>query len=194
MAVDRTLPRQFAAFSGRYGAPVAAVRLTGITVLVVLIAVPNVAAAGAVSSLIFLGTFALVHGIAYLARKRAITSSPFRTLWFPLVPVVGGGLCLVLSLFQAVAVPSAGVLAALWLSLGAILFVTFLGPRAKAVDAAAEAFDPEILRLRGKRPLILVPIANPASAATLVTMAGALAPSFGFPCSTPFSGQSVRPA
>jgi nucleotide-binding universal stress UspA family protein len=44
------------------------------------------------------------------------------------------------------------------------------------VDASAEALDPELLVLRGRSPLVLVPIANPASAATLMTMADALAP------------------
>jgi len=44
------------------------------------------------------------------------------------------------------------------------------------VDASSEAMDPELLRLRGRSPLVLVPIANPASAETLVNMADALAP------------------
>jgi nucleotide-binding universal stress UspA family protein len=54
--------------------------------------------------------------------------------------------------------------------------MTQLAPRARVVDASAEARDPQILRLRGRSPLILVPIANPASAATLMTVADALAP------------------
>jgi nucleotide-binding universal stress UspA family protein len=79
-------------------------------------------------------------------------------------------------MFQSVAVPSAGALAAMWLGLGAILYMTQLAPRARVVDAATEALDPQILRLRGRSPLILVPVANPASAATLMTVADALAP------------------
>ncbi|HSG07245.1 MAG TPA: amino acid permease [Longimicrobiales bacterium] len=176
MASDRTLPRQFDGISARFGTPVPAVKLTGVTVAFVLVAVPDVAAAGAVSSLIFLTSFALAHGVAYLVRRRASTGSPFQSPAFPAVPLAGGSACLALGLYQALAVPSAGVLAALWLSLGAVLYVTHLAPRARVVDASSEGLDPQIIRLRGRSPLVLVPIANPASARMLVKMAKALAP------------------
>jgi len=176
MASDRTLPRRFDQLSPGNGTPTAAIYLTTATVVFVLFAVPDVASAGAMSSLIFLASFALAHGIAYLVRTRAVVDSPFRTPAFPLVPVVGGTCCLALALFQSVAVPSAGVLAAIWLALGALFYLTQLAPRARVVDASAEARDPQILRLRGRSPLVLVPIANPASAQTLVTLADALAP------------------
>ncbi len=176
MASDHTLPRQFAVVSKDRSTPTAAIKLTAVTIGFVLIAVPDVAAAGAVSSLIFLTTFTLAHGIAYLARKRAAHPSPFQAAAFPLVPLLGGGSCLALGLYQAAAVPSAGVLAALWLSLGAILYVTYLAPRARVVDASMEGRDPHVIRLRGRSPVVLVPIANPAKAGTLVRMAEALAP------------------
>jgi len=176
MAEDRTLPPRFQAEGEGGGAPVAAIRLTAATVGLLLVAVPNVAAAGAVSSLIFLASFTVTHAIGYLARRRAGAPRGFRTPLFPAVPLTGGTLCLALGLYQAVAVPSAGVLAALWLSLGAILYALWLAPRARAVDAASEGRDPEMLRLRGRQPLVLVPIANPASAEMLVTMARTIAP------------------
>ena len=72
--------------------------------------------------------------------------------------------------------PQAGVLAALWLSIGAIFYALHLGPRARVVDASSEGLDPQMMRLRGRRPVVLTPIANPASAEMLVTMAKALAP------------------
>ncbi len=176
MAGDRTLPRRFDRLSPGTGTPIPAIQLTAVTVAIVLVAVPNVAAAGAMASLIFLASFALAHGITYLARMRALTASPFQTPAFPLVPVVGGISCIALALFQSVAVPSAGAMAALWLGIGAVLYMTQLAPGASVVDAAAEGLDPQLLRLRGRSPLVLVPIANPASAETLVTMANALAP------------------
>ncbi len=176
MATDRTLPRRFERLSEDRGTPVPAIQLTGVTVAFLLVAVPDVAAAGAMSGLIFLLSFGLAHGIAYLVRKRVGGGSPFQTPAFPLIPVVGGVTCLALGLFQALAVPAAGVLVALWLSMGAVLYVSQLAPRARAVDASSEGLDPELMRLRGRSPLVLVPIANPASAETLVTMADALAP------------------
>mgnify|MGYP001819375992 FL=1 len=176
MASDRTLPRRFDRLASGSGTPIQAIYLTAATVAFVLVAVPDVAAAGAMASLIFLSSFALAHGIAYLVRRRGGVGSGFRTPAFPLVPAVGGFACLALAMFQSVAVPSAGALAALWLGLGAVLYVTQLAPRARVVDASAEGLDPQLLRLRGRSPLVLVPIANPASAATLMTMADALAP------------------
>ena len=176
MAADRTLPQRYARLTTATGTPTSAVRLTAIVVAFLLVAVPDVAAAGAAASLVFLGSFALTHTIAYLARRRAGRPRVFRSPLFPLIPVAGGSACMVIGLYQAVAVPSAGVLAALWLSAGAVLYALYLGPRARVVDASSEALDPQIIKLRGRRPVVLAPIANPASAATMVAMAKALAP------------------
>ena len=176
MAADRTLPVRFDGVSGDGHTPLAAIKVTAGTIALVLVAVPDVAAAGAVSSLIFLATFTLAHGIAYLARRRSGEPSPFHAPFFPLVPAFGGVACLTLALYQASAVPSAGVLAALWLSFGAILYVTVLAPRARVVDASSEGHDPQIVRLRGRSPLVLVPVANPDKAQVLVKMAEAIAP------------------
>ena len=176
MAGDRTLPLRIEGLTPDGRTPAVAIKLTAGTTAFVLVAVPDVAAAGAVSSLIFLGIFALVHGIAYLVRRRAFQPSAYQSPFFPTVPWVGGGLCLALALYQAAAVPSAGVLAALWLAVGAVLFVTHLAPRARVVDAMSEGFDPQLIRLRGRSPLILVPVANPRNAGVLVKMAEAIAP------------------
>lgn len=176
MGADRTLPPRLAHHAPGTGAPTAAIRLSAIVVALLIVAVPDVATAGAMASLIFLACFALTHKIGYLARRRAGKPRGFRTPAFPLVPVIGGSACLVIGLYQAVAVPPAGVLAAVWLGVGAVLYSLYLAPRARAVDASTEARDPEMMKLRGRRPVVLVPIANPASAETLVTMGRALAP------------------
>jgi hypothetical protein len=47
--------------------------------------------------------------------------------------------------------------------------------RARVVDASAEARDPTIAMLRGRSPVVLLPVANPASAAGLVELANAIA-------------------
>lgn len=176
MGADRTLPPRYATMSPGAGTPTAAVRLSAVLVALLLVAIPNVATAGAVASLIFLASFALVHTIGYLSRRRAGRPSGFRTPWFPLVPVLGGAACLGIGLYQAVAVPPAGVLAALWLGVGGIFYALYLAQRARVVDASSEGLDPQMVKLRGRRPVVLTPIANPASAETLVTMAKALAP------------------
>jgi hypothetical protein len=83
--------------------------------------------------------------------------------------------CALLAVYQAVAVPSAGAIGLVWLGLGVILYFGLFAGRAQAVDAFKEAVDPRLGVLRGRSPLVLVPVANPASAVGMVTVANALA-------------------
>lgn len=168
MARDRTLPRRVAEIRGESGAPAIAVGLTSIMVAGIAVAVANVAAAGAASSLIFLLAFAIVHGAAILASRRSPDG-------LSIVPaVVGLALCVGLAAFQAVAVPEAGAVIGWWLLIGGALYLTIFAPGARLADASAEARDPDLARLRGRSPLVLVPIANPDSAASLVDVASTL--------------------
>lgn len=177
MARDRNLPAYWSHLDRTHHTPANAVLATAVPVAVTLAVLPDVAAAGAVSSLIFLLAFAFVHWMSILARRRADDGSlAFRLPLFPLIPAVGGLACLALAIFQGIVVPSAGVLALAWLGLGFFLYVSVFAARAKVVDAASEALDPELIQLRGRRPLVLVPVANPARAEALVEVANALAP------------------
>ena len=118
MARDRSLPHVLGDLDRQKGTPAAAILATALVVVLVILLVPNVAVAGAVSSLIFLLSFALAHAINILARQRGDESNwPFRVPWFPLAPSLGGLLCVGLAFFQGFAVPSAGLIAFLWLSL-----------------------------------------------------------------------------
>ncbi len=176
MAQDRTLPPVLGRINEKYGTPVMAIFATSLALFVILLVLPDVAAAGAAASLIFLISFALAHWTAFLARRRAKRPPPFRVLLFPLVPVVGGVACAALAVFQVVTVPSTGVIVLAWLGLGVVLYFAVFTNRARTVDAYSEALDPRLVRLRGRSPLALVPIANPKNAASMVEVAGALAP------------------
>lgn len=177
MASDRALPELLGEVDERTGAPVAAISATVFMVVAVLAVIPDIAVAGAVASLVFLISFALAHWTALLARLRhGEHEMPFRTPWFPAIPVAGMIACVALAVFQGVAVPSAGVVAMVWLLLGGALFLGLFGQRARVVDASAEALDPALAHLRGHNPLVLVPIANPSEAAGLVALANAMAP------------------
>jgi amino acid transporter len=180
MARDRTLPEPLARVSAAGGTPRAAVVVTSIAVLVLLVVLPDVAAAGAAASLIFLVAFALAHATSVLARRRSGRPAPFAVPLFPLVPVAGALACVALALFQGFAVPAAGAVTGIWLLAGLALYVAVLAPRARTVDASAEAHDPDLAQLRGHASLVLVPIANPASTRALVGLASALtAPPIG---------------
>jgi amino acid transporter len=177
MARDRTLPRSLGTLHPERGTPTVALYATTVAALAILFAVPDVASAGAAASLIFLVSFAIAHLTAILARLRGGSSRPgFRTPLFPLVPVVGGLACTALAVFQVIVVPAAGIVAAVGLGVGVVLYFSRLSTRAEAVDAMVEARDPDLVRLRGRRPLVLVPMANPASAPGLIGVANALAP------------------
>ena len=174
MARDRTLPRRVGEVRGRTGTPAVAVIATGAMMGVIALAVGNVAAAGAASSLIFLVSFAMVHCTAILAGRRAGDAG------LPVLPVSGALLCVGLAAFQAVAVPEAGRVAVLWLGVGVALYVTALAPAARLADASAQARDPDLARSRGRSPLVLAPVANPASAASLAALAATVrAPNAG---------------
>ncbi len=177
MARDRTLPRALSAHHRVLGTPMAAVLATAVLVAAIVVSAPGVAAAGAASSLIFLISFAVAHWISILARRRSGAGGvALRFAGFPLVPAVGTAACLVLAVYQGVMVPRAGFVAATWLGIGGILFLGLFARPARVVDASVEAQDPNVVRLRGRNPLMLVPIANPFNAESMIAVAGALAP------------------
>ncbi|MGE0321864.1 MAG: amino acid permease [Polyangiaceae bacterium] len=178
MARDHALPSVLARMHAERQTPSTSVFATGGGVLLVLFVLPNLEAAGAAASLIFLLSFALTHLTAYLARKRAEPDAKiYRSPWFPLVPIGGGLACLGLGAFEALAVPAAGRITLMWLAFGVILYFALFRTQAEIADAAVEGLDPSLGRLRGKEPLVVVPIASPANAGALVEVANALAPS-----------------
>ena len=175
MARDRTLPRVLQEEHPTRGTPIMSIYATALAMAFLLLMVRDVSAAGAAASLIFLISFALVHWTSLLARRRTRTKAPFETPWFPAIPVLGGLACAALAAYQGVVVPRAGGVVAVWLGLGVILYFGLFKGRAQAVDAFAEARDPHLGSLRGRSPLVLVPVANPSSAVGMVTLANALA-------------------
>jgi nucleotide-binding universal stress UspA family protein len=177
MARDRTLPSVLGSIHASRHTPIMAIYATALTLVAILFMVPDLGAAGAAASLIFLISFAMVHFTSYLARRRGDPKQiRFRTPHFPLVPIGGGAACAGLAVFQAVVVPSAGKIVLIWLGLGVILYFALFKSGAEMADASAEAYDPSLSRLRGKNPLVLLPIANPAHATGMVAVATAMAP------------------
>lgn len=179
MARDHTLPSVMEQRHPTRGTPVMAIYATALAVVAIIFMVPGLASAGAAAGLIFLLAFALTHVMAYLARRRSAPKAlegTYRTPAFPLIPAVGGLACAGLGVFQAIVVPDAGGIVLIWLGLGVILYFALFKGRAEAADASAEALDPVLSRLRGKSPLVLLPLANPTNARSLVEVANALAP------------------
>ncbi len=180
MARDRTLPALLAQEHQTARTPVVALYATALAVVTILFVVPDLAAAGASASLIFLVCFAMGHTMAWLSRRRQPVSdhshATFRAPFFPALPITGTIACLALAAFQAVVVPSAGGVTIVWLGLGVLLYFGVFSARARVVDASAVAFQPELLRLRGHSPAVLVPVANPDKVDELIRIASILAP------------------
>lgn len=176
MAQDRTLPHPLVGVDPRRGTPCAALRLTGLLICIVLMLVQNVARAAAAASLIFLVTFALAHLICILARIRKPGHTGFHVPGWPFVPGFGLFACVALAIFQGAVVPAAGLISGAWLILGFFCFLWLFGRRARVYDAASESSDPDLLELRGRSPLVLVPIANPANAEVMALLAACISP------------------
>jgi amino acid permease len=109
MGQDRTMTHFLDGVSEKRGTPTTAIWATALLVVTLLLVLPDVAVAGAASSLIFLISFAITHSISYLTRRRGGTGHmPFKVPLFPLIPITGVLACLSLALFQGISVPSAG--------------------------------------------------------------------------------------
>ncbi len=178
MARHRTLPRVLEQAHRTTGAPVAAIAFVCGSAGLLILVVPDLAAAGAAASLIFLVTFGITHVSAWQVRKRAggRVSWAFAAPLFPLVPAVGAAACGLLVVFQLATVPAAGLLLLVWMAVGTFVYAGFLSSRAEALDAAVAGGDPLVPRFRGSRSTVLVPLANPSRAGGLASVASALAP------------------
>jgi len=177
MAVDRTLPKKLGFMHDLYQTPTKSIYATSILTILIIVIFSNVESAGAAASLIFLLTFSIAQYLAILIRRRIdISKIPYRMPLYPYLPVIGMICCLLLAVFQGFAVPLAGLIVLTWLLFGGVLYIILFSKSAKVVDASAEGFDPRISVLRGNKPLILVPIANPTNAASMVAVASAIVP------------------
>ncbi len=186
MSNDRTLPRFIGVVNKDSGIPVRAVYLSSAILILSISIMPNLLAAGAAASLVFLISFTLTHVTTILARIRSgatihkIRKKRPQSSAFPIIPLLGALSCGSLAIFQSISVPAAGKIMIIWLALGFIIYFSIFSSRAQIVDAMAEAIDPLLIRLRGRSPLVLIPLANPSNARAMVEVASALsAPDVG---------------
>lgn len=177
MASDRTLPRALAVSHAAWKTPATALLVIAALVAAVVVLLPDPSTAGAAASLIFLLCFALVHGLAWTLRRRRPANAPgYRSPAFPAVPLVGGLACAGVALYQMAIVPMAGWLTLVWLGFGLFFYMGFLAARAEAMDAASQSIDVALRQSRGKREVVLVPVASPRTAPSLASLAGMLVP------------------
>lgn len=177
MARDRALPRALGRVGAGGRAPVQALVWSGLLAAAVVLLSGDVDTAGAAASLVFLIAFTLANAAGLLVRQRAATLSAWRAPWYPLTPLAGIVGCSALALSQLATRPLASAVVLAWIGLGTLFYRTRLRRGALTADALAEAWDENLLALRGRTPRVLVPIAHPERAEPLVSLADALVPS-----------------
>ena len=175
MARDRALFRVLAKTRSG-GSPVVSVLASAVLVAGLVAATGDVEIAGVTASLIFLLSFALANAAGLLVRVRAGDLGGFRAPLYPLLPLVGVTACFGLAMFQLTLAWQAPLVALIWLAVGTVLYQVRFKASAQRVSARAEALDTMLVQLRGRTPLILVPLANPDRAEALMTLANGLAP------------------
>ena len=153
--------------------PVLAISITGVLLIAIAAALP-LETIGAASSLFFLLTFMLVNVVLIVYRRRSTDSGEetFRAPWFPVTPVLGvlttGGLAGFLLFNDRLA----SILAAVWVLVGLVVFVTFFRRRVGIADVRKTIETPTLLDLkRVARFRVIVPIANPERIGPLLSIA-----------------------
>jgi len=174
MASDGTLPRRLGRRSPS-GVPRGAILATTAVALLLVALLPDVRSAGITAGVIFLSVLALSQRLAWLLRRRS-ERLPYRAPGAPFIYLLGGSMALAVAAVNVLTLPAAGITVLAWGLLGALLYIAALKTQARTLDAELEAAQPDVVSLRGRRPLVFTPIANPAYAEALISVARALAP------------------
>ena len=174
MGRDKWLPKEVARIDPKRRTPVVAIVATGTILLVMAVALP-LEAVGSAASLIFLLTFALVNlSVIVLRRKAPGIPRRYKVPFYPVVPILGIVLNVILALYQFTFQPLAWFVTLGWIALGLIFYFAY-----SEKQAAAEL--PQVL-VPGRRVVpategytVCVPLSNPDTVTTLLDFAAPLA-------------------
>lgn len=178
MGRDRVLPASLARIHPRRQTPAASILLTGLIVVAMVAALPLLDVAAA-ADIMFLLLFTLVN-VSYLRLRREARSAEFgfRAPFYPVLPVVGLATKAVLAVALFLVSPVAWLAALGWVAVGLGVHVAAVRGAARAAAPAA-LVAPEARAPAPRGPVVLLPLANPASVAPLAALAGDLAGEMG---------------
>jgi amino acid transporter/nucleotide-binding universal stress UspA family protein len=171
MGRDRNLPSWFGRVHPQRRTPHVAITVSAVLIAIMAVALPIEAVASA-SDIMFLLLFMQVLWVLIaLRRKRPDLDRGFRVPWVPVIPVIGILCQLFLAAFLFAYSPRAWFTAAAWIAVGVGVYYAYARKRDQAyarVVASREAAARREYR-------VLACIANPATAAPILQLAGTVA-------------------
>ena len=169
MGRDRLLPVAMATIHPKRRTPHIAIMVTGVILLAMALTLP-IEAVGSAASLIFLLTFAMVNlSVITLRRKAPDLRRGYKVPFYPVLPILGIVLNLVLAVYQFTFQPLAWYVTGGWILLGLILYSAFFKKEADQVQPQIlePSTAPEVI----VRNAVVVPLHNPDHVEALLNYA-----------------------
>jgi amino acid transporter len=170
MGRDMLLPGAVSRIHAQRRTPHIAIVVTGIILIGMALTLP-IEAVGSAASLIFLLTFAMVNlSVIVLRRKHPEIPRRYRVPFYPVIPILGFVLNILIALYQFSFQPIAWYVTLGWIGVGVLLYYAVF-------EKKAAALQPQVLLPKQpsvsprKSPTVLVALHNPANVETLLDIA-----------------------
>ncbi len=175
MARDGWLPDRIAAIHRRRRTPYMAILATGAIFAITAVALP-IEALGSAASVMFLLVFAMVDlSLVALRRKRPELKRPFRTPFYPVLPLVGFVLNTALAIYQYTFDPRPWLVVIGWTVFGLLLYFAVFERKVRARGPQVLEVEKRAVSSERRRYRVLVPLANPDTVEPLIDVAAAIA-------------------
>jgi len=180
MGRDLWLPSAVSKIHGRRRTPHVAILVTGVILIGMALTLP-IEAVGSAASLIFLLTFALVNlAVIVLRRKHPEIPRKYKVPFYPVIPVLGFGLNILLALYQFNFQPVAWYVTIGWIGVGLLLYYAVFEKKS-AVLKPQVLIPQQRVAAEESGPCVMVALHNPANIESLLDLAYPIAHSRGLP-------------
>ncbi len=175
MARDGWLPSQVATIHPKKRTPHIAILVTGAIFVVIAVALP-VNALGSAASIMFLLVFAFVNlALIALRRKAPKLIRPYRIPLYPVLPIGGFVINLLLALYQLAFDPVPWLFVIGWTVFGLVLYFAVFEKKLRHKKPQTLELHSPLHETLYNRFTIVVPLSNPHTVTALIDMAAALA-------------------
>ncbi|UCG63220.1 MAG: amino acid permease, partial [Candidatus Zixiibacteriota bacterium] len=180
MGRDLWLPSSVSKIHSTRRTPHVAIIVTGVILLGMALTLP-IEAVGSAASLIFLVTFALVNlSVIVLRRKHPDIPRRYKVPLYPIIPIVGFILNILLALYQFKFQPIAWYVTIGWIGVGLLLYYAVFEKKSSVLKP--QVLIPEAPAVIEERPpCVMVALHNPANIEALLDLAYPIARARGLP-------------